>query len=227
MSIFKIIGSLFTKSKGTSVDFFGAEEASNDFQNLMVVLRPGNWSSGKDIALVPMEIAKTTTNVGKEVGLEVAWFSFIGDMHVRFVYDSPTFMKNLSVKEFNALLLTPEEALSVAISNIKRVYGLPKASPLEGSLMLVKSKSADLDSSYFLDSAFWQIQLKKHPEGLVVGVPERGGLLFVPISNSKEVEGFSQSIGAIFTSSEEKLRISSALYLFKDNRWSVFQEPMA
>lgn len=173
-----------------------------------------------------MGSAKATLSDGKEVEISVAWFSFIGDMHIRFVYDSPSSMRNLTSEEFKALKLKPDEALRVAVSNIKRVYGSPKASPWDGGLMVVTGESSDLDSSYFLDSAFWKNLIKKYPDGLVVGVPKRGGLLFAPASDSKAVAGLRRSIGALFISSEN-MRISSALYLFKDNHWSVFQDPLA
>jgi len=192
----------------------------------MVVLRESEGDNIKDVALKPMGSAKATLSDGKEVEISVAWFSFIGDMHIRFVYDSPSSMRNLTSEEFKALKLKPDEALRVAVSNIKRVYGSPKASPWDGGLMVVTGESSDLDSSYFLDSAFWKNLIKKYPDGLVVGVPKRGGLLFAPASDSKAVAGLRRSIGALFISSEN-MRISSALYLFKDNHWSVFQDPLA
>ena len=204
----------------------GAAETDTSLKNLMAVLRGSEGENKKDVALKPMGNTKVTLADGKEIEISVAWFSFIGDMHVRFVYDSPTSMRNLTSEEFHALKLNPDEALRVAVSNIKRVYGPPKVSPWEGGLMLVTGESSDLDSSYFLDSTFWKNLLKKHPDGLVVGVPERGGLLFAPATDRKAVLGLRQSIGALFIGSEN-LRVSSALYLFKDNRWSVFQDPQA
>jgi hypothetical protein len=81
-----------------------------------------------------------------------------------------------------------------------------------------------LDSSYFLDLEFWQDLLRVHPEGLVVGVPKRGGLLFVPASDIAAVNNFRRGIAPLFMTSEN-MRVSSALYLFKDTGWSVFQDP--
>jgi len=193
--------------------------------NLMVVLRESEGSNKADARLVPTGPLKAVLADGKEVELSFAWFEFIGDMHVRFVYDSPDSMRNLSVQEFEALKLTPQEAVRLAVKNIRRVYGKPTFEPWSKGVMVVEGKSPDLNSSYFLDDQFWQELLKRHPEGLVVAVPKRGSLLFAPASDRKAVENLRKGIGYLFTSSDN-LRVSSALYLNKHGGWSVMQAPV-
>lgn len=92
--------------------------------------------------------------------------------------------------------------------------------------MLVQGKSPDFDSSYFLDRPFWLGLLKQYPEGLVVCVAKRGGLLFTPLSNSEAVARLRKGVAYLYESSGN-MRVSSALYLFKDDRWTVFQPPAA
>jgi hypothetical protein len=150
---------------------------------------------------------------------------FIGDMQIRFVFEGPHSFKNATAEEFARLHLTPDEAVERALANIKRVYGEPRTEPWSGGLTQVVGESPDLDSSYFLDRAFWRSLLAQHPEGLVVGVPKRGGLVFAAASDTETVDGMRRGIGYLYRSSE-KLRISSALYLFKDDRWTVFQAPV-
>jgi hypothetical protein len=202
-----------------------ATDYDQSLGNLMVVLREVEGANKQDSTLRPAGPAKATLPSGEQVEMTPAWFDFIGDMHIRFVYDSPTSMRGLTAEEFAALKMSPEGALAVAVKNIKRVYGSPVATPWSGGVMLVSGESSDLDSSYFLDTDFWQQQLELHPDGLVVGVPKRGGLIFAPLADTKEVSGLRKSIGPLYSSSEN-MRVSSALYLFKDGRWSVFQAPV-
>jgi hypothetical protein len=197
----------------------------NSSSNLMVVLRESIGSNRPDDSLGPTGKVKARLADGKEVEIETAWYSYIGDMHIRFVFDTPTSMPNATPQDLERLGLNPQAALELAVKNIKRVYGEPKATPWN-DLMLVQGKSPDLDSSYFLDREFWLGLLKQHPEGVVVIVAKRGGLLYSPLSNQKAVEGMRKGIGYLHSSSE-RLRISSALYLFKDGKWSVFQAPVA
>jgi len=191
--------------------------------NLMVVLRESEGANSPGETLVPLGKVKAKLPDGAEVELEPAWYQYLGDMHLRFVFDAPSSMPGASVKDLEHLGLSPQAALDLAVANIKRVYGEPRATPWSG-LMQVQGKSPDLDSSYFLDRAFWRGLLKQHPEGVVALVAKRGGLLYTPVSDAKGVEAMRKSVGYLYSSSGN-LRVSSALYLFKDDRWSVFQPP--
>ncbi len=193
----------------------------NTASNLMVVLRESTGANKQDEALVPIGKAKAKLPDGKEIEFDPGWYSYLGDMHIRFVFDTPNSMPGASPRDLERLGLSPESALELAVANIKRVYGEPKATPWN-DLMQVQGKSPDLDSSYFLDRAFWRALLKQHPEGIVALVGKRGGLLYSPLSNTKAVDGMRRSV-AYLHSSSGNLRISSALYLFKDDKWSVFQ----
>ena len=90
--------------------------------------------------------------------------------------------------------------------------------------MRVQGNSPDVDSSYFLDRDYWRNLLKRHPTGLVVAVPSRQGLMFAPLNETSSVENLRTSSAELFDSSEW-MRVSSALYLFNDDSWTVFQPP--
>ena len=198
-----------------------SEPWETSVENLMVVLRESTGANKQDEVLKPIGKVKATLADGKEIEIDTGWFEYLGDMHIRFVFDGPRSMRNATPSDLERLKLTPDEALRVALANIKRVYGNPKTSPWN-DLVQVQGKSPDLNSSYFLDREFWQGLLKQHPEGLVVSVAKRGGLLYTPLSNEKAVAGLRKGVSYLHSSSE-RLRVSSALYLFKDDRWSVFQ----
>ncbi|MBS7807405.1 hypothetical protein [Variovorax sp. PCZ-1] len=193
--------------------------------NLMVVLRESPGVNKQTETLVPTGKAKAKLQDGREIEIDTGWFEYLGDMHVRFVFDTPTSMPNASPKDLERLALTPDAALELAVRNIKRVYGNPQTVPWN-DLFEVKGKSPDLDSSYFLDKDFWNAQLKKHPEGVVALVAKRGGLLFAPLTDVKAVDGMKKSVAHLHSSSE-RMRVSSALYLFKEGKWSVYQAPAA
>ncbi len=192
----------------------------------MVVVRESIGAYRAEDALTPTGKAKAKLPDGREIEFEMASWEFIGDTHIRFVFDGPQTMINATPQDLERLgIKGVGEALSVALANLKRVYGEPSASPWEGGVMSVEGKSPDLNSSYFLDRAYWQGLLKSHPEGLVVSVAKRGGLLYAPASNTKAVEGLKRGV-AYLHSSSQRLRVSSALFLFKEGKWSVFQAPV-
>ena len=187
----------------------------------MFVLRESPGLNKQDEALQPTGKLRATID-GKQVEFEMASFEFLGDMHIRFVFDGPTSMLNAKPEDLVRLQLNPDQAVELALRNIKRVYGDPAARPWTRGLMQVEGKSQDLNSSYFLDRDFWRDLLRQHPEGIVAAVPKRGGLLFVPLSDRRAVNELRKGIAYLYSSSE-RLRVSSALYLFKDDHWTVFQ----
>jgi hypothetical protein len=65
-------------------------------------------------------------------------------------------------------------------------------------------------------------QLREHPEGIVVAVPQRGGLVFTSAADEESIGELRFSAAALYAGGGGA-RVSSALYLFKNGRWSVFQ----
>lgn len=199
-------------------------EAINQMKdNLMVVLRESQGANRQEDSFSPVGKMTATLPDGKNREFELAHWEYIGDMHVRFVFDSPQTMVNASMEDMQALGLSRiEDALPLALKNIKRVYGNPAAFPWEEGIMLVQGRSPDLDSSYFIDREFWNQLEKEHPEGIVAGVPMRSGLLFAPVSDQKAVQILKDEIVSLYESGEQQ-KVSSALYLFKNGKWSMFQ----
>jgi uncharacterized protein YtpQ (UPF0354 family) len=200
------------------------EPADTGAGKLLVVLRESRGENKQDESLQPFGAIRATLADGREIELETSWYRYLGDMHIRLVFDHGQSMQSLSPDDLRRLNLSPEEALRVAIANLRRVYGEPAAQPWSGRLMQVQGGAADLNSSYFLDRDFWLGLEARHPDGLVVAVPRRGGLVYAPAADDTAVTNLRFSVAALYAGGPGA-RLSSALYLFKDGRWSVFQPP--
>lgn len=193
--------------------------------NLMVVVRESIGADKKDESFKPTGKAKAKLQDGREVEIEMASWEFIGDIHIRIVFDGANSMSVATPSDLADLnILNVEDALSLAIANVKRVYGEPTSTPWTGGIFEVAGKSPDLDSSYFLDRDFWRKLAKKYPEGLAVVVPKRGGLLYAPVTDIKAVDALKRGVVQLYSTSGAQ-RVSSAVFLFKDDKWSVLQSP--
>jgi hypothetical protein len=192
--------------------------------NLLVVLRETPGANKQDEALQPFGKIAARLPDGRDVEFEASWFQYLGDMHLRLVFDGERRVQSALPSDLQQLRLSPEEALARAIGNLRQRYGAPVAEPWTGGLMQVRGHSPELASSYFLDRQFWMEQLRHYPEGIVAAVPGREGLVFAPADNELAVASLRFSAAALFVSSD-RTRVSSGLYLFKDGRWSVFQRP--
>jgi hypothetical protein len=192
--------------------------------NLLVVLRESPGANKQDETLTPFGKIQATLPDGREVEFEASWFQYLGDMHLRLVFDGSQRVQSASPDDLERLRLSPDEALQQAVDNLRRRYGAPVAEPWSGGVMQVHGNAPELDSSYFLDRGFWLEQLRASPAGVVAAVPRRGGLVFARADDDSAVATLRFSAAALFAGNEGT-RISSGLYLFKDGRWSVFQPP--
>ena len=201
-----------------------AEEFEVSTANLLVVLRESPGANKQDEGLAPFGKIQATLPDGREVEFEASWFEYLGDMHLRLVFDGRRKVQSAGPDDLQQLKLSPEEALRHAVANLRRRYGAPVAEPWDGGLMQVHGNAPEFDSSYFLDRDFWLEQLRDAPAGLVAAVPERGGLVFARADDEFALNSLRFSTAALFAANDQT-RISSGLYLFKDGHWSVYQPP--
>jgi hypothetical protein len=194
--------------------------------NLLVVLRETPGTNKQDEQLRPYGKVRGKLADGREVEFDTSWFAYLGDIHLRLVFDGERQVQSASPEDLQRLQLTPEQALARAVHNLRQRYGAPVAQPWGGGLMEVRGNAQELNSSYLLDRSFWEGLLREHPQGVVAAVPRRGGLVFAPVDDDVALTNLRFSAAALYAQ-DERSRVSSALYLFKDGRWSVYQPPQA
>jgi hypothetical protein len=224
MSLHTIAGLCLALACASAPVFAAADDFDTSAGNLIAVLRESPGTNHAAETLQPIGKVKATLSDGREVEIDASWFHYLGDMHVRLVFDGESSMQTASPDDLQRLRLSPEEAMTRAANNLRRRYGAPQAQPWTGGLMQVVGGAPDLVSSYFLDRAFWTELSRDYPEGVVVSVPKRTGLVFARADDELAVASLQFTAAALYASSDRN-RISSALYLFKDGRWSVYQAP--
>ncbi len=192
--------------------------------NLLAVLRETPGANKQDEELRAMGKLTARMPDGRVIEFEPSWFEYLGDLHLRLVFDGERKIQSASPDDLRRLKLTPEQALDLAVENLRKRFGPPVAEPWSGGLMQVRGTAGEMNSSFLLDRRFWQEQLQRHPEGVVVAVPKRGGVVFAPVADDAAVVGLQFS-AAVLYASDGRERLSSALYLFREGAWSVFQPP--
>jgi hypothetical protein len=147
--------------------------------NLMVVLRESPGVNKQDESLEPFGKISAKLPDGRVIEFEASWFQYLGDMHLRLVFDGLKRVQSALPGDLLKLKLSPEAALARAVDNLRERYGPPIIEPWTGGLMMVHGSSPDLDSSYFLDRQFWVDTARDYPEGIVAAVPaiQRRGAL--------------------------------------------------
>jgi len=192
--------------------------------NLLVVLRESPGVNKQDETLQPIGKISARLPDGRVVEFEASWFQYLGDMHLRLVFDGLQKVQSALPGDLKKLKLSPEQALERAVGNLRARYGVPVIEPWTGGLMTVHGNAPELDSSYFLDRQFWLDTARDYPQGIVAAVPRSGGLVFARADDEQALTSLRFSAAALYAAND-RVRVSSALYLFKDGRWSVFQPP--
>jgi len=196
-------------------------ESALALDSLLFVLRerPGADKPDEALALVaPFEVPLPG---GAVATMAPAWFDLIGDLQLRLVRHTPDHVLALHAHELEAAQLGVDDAIALALANLHRLHGPPVARPWH-ELQRVGGLGEDADSAYFLDRSYWRNRLGEHPDGLVVAVPRTDLLLFAPLADAAAVDRMRRGIPGLHAGGGD-WALSSALYLFKDDRWRVFQ----
>lgn len=190
--------------------------------NLVVVLRESRGENKQDDTLQPYGKLEGTLPDGKHVQFETSWYRYLGDLHIRLVFEGSRSLQSASPDDLARLHLTASQALALAVANLRRLHGTPTVLPWTGGVMQVQAAEPEFTSSYFLDRAFWQRLQGRDAGGLVVAVPRRGELVFAAARDREAVANLRFSVAALYAGGPGA-QLSSALYLFRDGHWSVFQ----
>ena len=195
--------------------------APADLSTLSFVLRERPGADKADDALALVDPFSVPMPGGASASIAPAWFDLIGDLQLRLVRDADDSMLTLHASELEELRLGPEDAVAAALANFQRRQGPPAISTWH-NLQRVGGAQEDFDSGWFADRGFWRARLAEHPAGIVVAVPRTDLLLFVPASDTAAVDSMRRGIPGLHASAGD-WRLSSALYRFQDDRWTVLQ----
>src|SRR5215208_4056713 len=65
----------------------GVQPTDTSAGNLLVVLRESRGENKQDETLQPFGKIRASLTDGREVELETSWYQYLGDMHIRLVFD--------------------------------------------------------------------------------------------------------------------------------------------
>jgi len=150
--------------------------------------------------------------------------TFVGDLDIRYAYDSDSGFRYLNEHDLKTHKIPREQLLPLALANYHRRY--PKITVERPVAFVGKIANAgELEPSLMLDAAFWEKErLRPMYAGgdIVAGVPARDVLWFTahkPPENARNLrantERSHQAAG--------NRAISKLMYLWRNRRWEVFE----
>ena len=188
-------------------------------ENFLVVIREAIDATVPQIILEP-EYPQTAEIDGESLEFNMAWYSLIGDTQIRFVLDGEHTMSNVEVEEFEKYGITVEQGITEAIANQESIYGKATYAEWQEGIYIVSGGSVDLDSSHFLNARLWAEVDSAFPDGIVAAIPDRGTLIFAPISDENASTLLVSNVKQLKEGSES-LGISKFPYLRQKGSWKL------
>lgn len=112
---------------------------------------------------------------------------FVGDLHLRYVFDDPQFTLFLRGHDLKRLGLDRDELPALVVSNYRRLY--PKVTVLHPDPGLgVVAHGGQLEPCILLDGAFWERQQKAAGQELIAVVPSSDEVIFTSREPKQNIE---------------------------------------
>ncbi|MDO5652563.1 MAG: hypothetical protein Q4G39_00430 [Brachymonas sp.] len=169
--------------------------SQRETSNLVLSVRQASGVMQPHEALVPLSASDYPQAYSSAVPADVATFGYIADLMVCFAFkeDERDEMALARGHDLLRLQLTPEQALAHAIVNFKRSYSSPVATQLPDTLVWQVHSNAPfaLNSNVVFDAVFWSRQRAQHGD-LLVALPKRGIVLFIPANQAEAVSQLTQ-----------------------------------
>lgn len=145
---------------------------------------------------------------------------FVGDLHLRYVFDDPRFVVALRARDLKRLGVNRDDLPAIVVENYRRLY--PKISVLrpEPSLRVV-TNGGQLEPCLMLDGAFWERERAQFgsPE-LIAVVPGRDVVIFTTREPRQNVELLKHLAVNAYEKAGPQA-VSRTVFAWRNYRWEV------
>lgn len=144
---------------------------------------------------------------------------FVGDLHLRYVFDDPKFTQFVRGHDLKRLGLDRDELPALVVSNYRRLY--PKVTVLHPDPGLgVVSHGGQLEPCVLLDGAFWERQQKTIGKELIAIVPSSDEVIFTSRDPKQNIE-LLKHLAVQRYENAGKRAVSRTVLTWRYLRWEV------
>ena len=144
---------------------------------------------------------------------------FVGDLHLRYVFEDPQFMLAVRVRDLKRLGIERDELPALVVTNYRRLY--PKLSVVHPDRWLgLVTDGGELEPCIMLDGAFWERQVKAFGGPLIAAVPSAREVYFTPREPRQNVE-LLKHLAILHHEKAGKRAVSRTVFAWQNYRWEV------
>ena len=144
---------------------------------------------------------------------------FVGDLHLRYVFDDPQFTLFLRGHDMKRLGLDRDELPALVVANFRRLYPkLTVAHPDPG--LGVLRNGGTLEPCALLDARFWELQQQTVGKELIVIVPSTDEVIFTSREPKQNIE-LLKHLAVQRYEAAGKRAVSRTVLAWRNYRWEV------
>lgn len=144
---------------------------------------------------------------------------FVGDLHLRYVFDDPQFMLAVRLRDLKRLGLPRDDLPTLVVSNYRRLYPKLGIAWPERWLGLL-THGGELEPCTMLDGAFWDRQQKAFGGELIAAVPSVHEVYFTPREPKQNIE-LLKHLAILHYEKAGKRAVSRTVFAWRFFRWEV------
>jgi uncharacterized protein YtpQ (UPF0354 family) len=144
---------------------------------------------------------------------------FVGDLHLRYVFDDPQFMLALRARDLARLGIARDALPALVVENFRRLYPKVTVFRPEPALGIV-TQGGQLEPCTMLDGAFWERQRREFGGDLIATVPARDAVIFTTRAPRQNVE-LLKHLAVQAYEKADKAAVSRTVFAWVNYRWQV------
>ena len=195
------------------------DAAANSRDKVVALVRSAPEIDPKSRAIQKIEPIVLKPEAGSSASDLPVFDHFVGDLHLRYVFDDPRFVQAMRARDLVRLKLARSDLPKLVVENYRRLYpDLTVIQPEPG--LAVVGKGGELEPTVLLDAAFWNDQAERAGGPLIAAVPERNSVLFTKAEPRQNIELLKHRAVIMFEKAG-KQALSRTVLAWREGRWEV------
>lgn len=144
---------------------------------------------------------------------------FVGDLHLRYVFDDERFVQAVRGRDLKRLKLDRKALPDIVVENYRKLYpDLSVIQPYPGMGALIRG--GQLEPTILLDADFWEEQVSRIGGALIAAVPQRDTVVFTRIEPKQNIELLKHRVVLAYDKAGERA-LSRTVLAWREKRWEV------
>jgi uncharacterized protein YtpQ (UPF0354 family) len=183
----------------------------------LVRSNPGVDPKSRSVQKIEPQIIKADAKSAP--GNALVFDHFVGDLHLRYVFDDPQFMLALRARDLARLGVARDALPAIVVENYRRLYPKVKVFRPEPGLGVV-TNGGQLEPCTMLDGAFWEWQRREFGGELIATVPARDAVIFTRREPRQNIELLKHLAVQAYEKAGQAA-VSRTVFAWVNYRWQV------